>query len=105
MLSAPQERRISPRFPFTLDVEVRTLLQVPFPYKWSQPQIVHGRLQNLSKDGACILTEEDLDEDVVVCELAIPELPVPIPVLMNKRWSEPRAWNGGGHLYGFQFLY
>ena len=35
----------------------------------------------------------------------LPELPVPIPVLTNVRWSEERSNGGYGVLYGLQLLY
>jgi hypothetical protein len=67
---------------------------------------VRGRLQNLSRGGLCILTSESLNgATVVVCEIMVPELPVPIPVLANVRWSEPRNGGNESHLYGFQFVY
>jgi len=42
---------------------------------------------------------------VVVCEILVPELPVPIPVLTNERWSERREGAEENYLYGFQFVY
>jgi hypothetical protein len=87
-----------------LDVDVRKLPLVFSPLEplWT----VRGRLQNLSRGGLCIFTNESLNgTTVMVCELLVPELPVPIPVLTNVRWSEPRGGTDEGHLYGLQFVY
>jgi len=67
-------------------------------------ETVHGRLQNLSRGGLCILADKALSATAaVLCEIIVPELPVPVPVLANVRWSE-RCQNNGGQLYGLQFL-
>ena len=103
MRSADLERRVHPRFPLILDLEVRALAPV---FSQQQPsRTVRSRLQNLSRGGLCIFADESLGgASLVVCELIVPELPAPIPVLTNVRWSE-RCNNGDyGHLYGLQFL-
>jgi len=97
------ERRGFPRFPFLLDVNLRTLLSAVNPQH--PVKSVHGRLQNLSQGGLCILCDESLDATaVVVCEINVPELPVPIPVLANVRWNENRNEGEKCHIYGLQFL-
>ena len=103
MRSADQEHRAYPRFPLILDIKMREL-GLLFSQQQS-PRTVHGRLQNLSRGGLCAFTDESLDgASMVVCEIVLPELPVPIPVLANVRWSE--QLNNGSHrqLYGLQFL-
>jgi hypothetical protein len=87
-----------------LDIDLRKLALAFSP---SEPlRTVRGRLQNLSRGGLCILTGESLNgATVVVCEILVPELPVPIPVLTNVRWSERREGAEENYLYGFQFVY
>ena len=104
MRSQYPERRAHPRFPFVLDIDMRKL---PLVFSPQEPLgTVRGRLQNISRGGLCILTEEGLNgAAVMVCEITVPELPVPIPALTTIRWSEPRGGTGEGHLYGLQFCY
>ena len=103
MQSTGPERRVYPRFPLILDIRMRELVQLFSQY---QPQrTVLGRLQNLSRGGLCISTEECLDgASMIVCEIVVPELPVPIPVITNVRWSEQRVNGAHGQFYGLQFL-
>jgi hypothetical protein len=104
MQSTGPERRVSPRFPLILDIKMRELTQLLLS-QHQQQRTVLGRLQNLSRGGLCISTEEGLDgAGMIVCEIVVPELPVPIPVITNVRWSEPRVNGAHGQLYGLQFL-
>ena len=104
MQSAGPERRAYPRISLILDIEVQEL-----PLLISQPpppRTVLGRLQNLSRGGLSFLTNESLDgASMVMCQIVVPELPVPIPVLANVRWGEQLIDGGYGQLYGLQFLF
>jgi len=104
MLGVAKERRDFPRFPFTLDVDLRML--APAVSTTEPVKSVRGRTQNLSRGGLCILSEESLEgATVVICELSVPDLPVPIPILTNVRWSEYRNEGRNCYLYGLQFLH
>lgn len=103
MRNADQEHRVHPRFPLILDIKMREL-GLLFSQQQS-PQTVLGRLQNLSRGGLCAFTDKSLDgASMVVCDIVVPELPVPIPVLANVRWSEQINNGSYHHLYGLQFI-
>jgi hypothetical protein len=104
MRSGNPERRVHQRFPTTLEIQVHEISAVSSPHE--STRTIQGRLQNLSRGGLCILTDQRLnDMGIAVCEIVLPELPVPIPVLTNVRWSEERSNGGYGVLYGLQILY
>lgn len=88
----------------TLDIQLHEISAVSSPHESTRS--FQGRLQNLSRGGLCILTDQRLKNmGIAVCEIVVPELPVPIPVLTNVRWSEERSNGGYGVLYGLQVLY
>jgi len=66
---------------------------------------VRGRVQNLSRGGVCLLIDRPLEKSaVVVCEIALPDLPLSIPTVMQVRWDEKREVQGEHYLVGLQFL-
>jgi hypothetical protein len=104
MRGVSQECRQYPRFPFILDIDMQKIALVSSPRE--PVQTVHGRLQNLSRGGLCVLADEPMNGvRAVLCEIFVPALSVPIPVLANVRWSEPCHSSNGGRIYGLQFLY
>ena len=98
------ERRQFPRYPQILDIQAQ-----PLPRLDARPQLTHvvrGRMQNLSRGGLCLLTDDHLPaRAVILCELAFPDLPVRVPALMKVCWTEKPGANGDGQLAGLQFVY
>jgi c-di-GMP-binding flagellar brake protein YcgR len=67
---------------------------------------LRGRVQNLSRGGVCVLSDRPLQQHaVVVCEIALPDLPLLIPTVMQVRWEQKRDVEGEQHLVGLQFLF
>jgi hypothetical protein len=50
-----------------------------------------GRIQNISDGGISLLSESALEPTTFVrCSILSPDIPVPIPTLMQVRWSVVR---------------
>jgi len=97
------ERRQFTRYPHMLDVNARELTRLPDP---GPGRTVRGRIQNLSRGGLCILSEEPIaTASLVLCEIVLPEMPVSIPALLNVRWSEKREIARDSYLCGLQFVF
>ena len=98
-----RERREHPRFPQVLDVHARSLSSVhstPMPEKEFD-----GRVQNLSAGGVCILSSLPLPASSFVrCDIAMPDIPVAIPTLMQVRWTAKRGHKTLNYLSGLRFI-
>jgi hypothetical protein len=97
------ERRQHERFPQAMDVHARSLLS---PQATIDPaEEFDGRVHNLSKGGACILTSCPLSPAVFVCcNFPVPDSPVPVPALMQVRWTTKQGRCPASYLSGFQFV-
>ena len=105
MRRSDPDRRQFQRYPQVIDVQAKELSPIGDD---QQPiRLLQGRVTNLSRGGMCILTNEPIAlSGVVLCELSFPKLPVPIPALLNVRWSEKYTGiDGENHLAGLQFLF
>ncbi|MBV9609400.1 MAG: PilZ domain-containing protein [Acidobacteria bacterium] len=97
-----RERRKCPRFPHALDMRARALAQVGSA---KAAAVLRGRVQNLSRGGVCVLSDGPVDKNaVVICEIALPDLPLLIPTVMQVRWDQKREAQGEHYLVGLQFL-
>ena len=68
--------------------------------------VLRGRVQNLSRGGVCVLSDRPLDQHaVIICEIALPDLPLLIPTVMQVRWDQKREVQGEQYLVGLQFLF
>lgn len=68
------------------------------------PREVLGRIQNLSEGGVCLMSSQPLPVSTFVCcEIAVPDMPVSIPALMQVRWSAKRG-KDGHHMNGLRFI-
>jgi hypothetical protein len=60
---------------------------------------------NVSAGGACILGELALERfSVLPCTFHFPEVPAPVPILMQVRWVEPVPSQDGIFRIGLSFL-
>jgi hypothetical protein len=98
-----RERRQHARFPQALDVRARSL--PPVRSRYTAPREIHGRIQNLSEGGACILSSQPLPVATFVsCEIAAPDVPVPIPSLMQVCWNAKRGRDNPHFMTGLRFI-
>ena len=97
------ERRKQTRYPLTCDVDA-----VPPSVGDQQtlnPQTVRGRIVNVSAGGACMLGERSVEPlTVLPCRFHFPSVPVPVPVLMQVRWTEPVPSRHGMCRIGLSFI-
>lgn len=102
--SAEQERREHARFPQAIDVRARTM--PPVRASHATPKEIQGRIQNMSQGGLCVLSTQPLAVSTfVVCEIALPDLPVSIPALMQVRWTVKRGGKEAHHyIHGLRFV-
>ena len=103
MKRAERERRLHARFPQALEVCTRSL--PPVRARYAAPCEIRGRIQNLSEGGACILSAQPLPVSTFVsCEIAAPDVPVPIPSLMQVRWNAKRGRDNQHFVSGLRFI-
>ena len=101
--SAERERRQYARFPQALEVRARSMPPVRAAY--TAPREVQGRIQNLSQGGVCILSSQPLPVSTFFfCEIAVPDIPVPIPALTQVRWNMKRGKDTLHYISGLRFI-
>ncbi len=101
--SAERDRREHARFPQALDVNARTM--PPVRASHAAPREIQGRIQNVSEGGVCILSSQPLPiSTFVFCEIAVPDIPVPIPALMQVRWTAKRGKEAHRYMNGLRFI-
>lgn len=99
---AGRDRRRYPRYPFTCVVRARELSVLGLSRQ--KKGVVRGWIQNVSKGGLCILTNQALDAaNLVRCEISLFKIPVAIPVVLRVRWVDKNP-EGRGYRIGAQFL-
>lgn len=97
-----RERRQHERFPQVLDIHARCLISGDAT---ALPKEFDGRIQNLSKGGACILSSTPLPTSVFVsCDFPVFEAPVSVPTLMQVRWTAKRGRKPPNYISGFEFV-
>lgn len=68
------------------------------------PREVQGRIQNLSQGGICIMSSQPLPvATFFCCEIAMPDIPVSIPALMQVRWTAKRG-REANYINGLRFV-
>ena len=101
--SNEKERREHVRFPQVLEVHTRTL--PPGSAGYTTPKEISGRIQNVSEGGICIMSSTPLPVSTFVCcEIAMPDVPVSIPTLMQVRWTARRGNAGEHYVNGLRFI-
>jgi len=69
------------------------------------PKEIQGRIQNVSQGGLCVLSTQPLAVSTfVVCEIAMPDIPVSIPALMQVRWTVKRGKEAYHYIHGLRFV-
>lgn len=100
--SPKQDRRQHTRFPQTLEVTAQTLPPVHVAATGSTE--ITGRIQNVSEGGICMVSALPLQvASFVCCQIAVPDVPVSIPTLMQVRWTSTRG-NNARHINGLRFV-
>jgi hypothetical protein len=98
MIEAPEFRQDA-RFPRLIELKVMEVS--PSAEAGGQARAIRGHTVNVSRGGMCLLTNEPIPSPFVRCDLQLPNIPVPIPTLMQVRWSQQQGRN---HLSGLQFV-
>lgn len=100
-----RERRQHERFPQVLDVHARCLISGAGQSTAVLPKEFEGRIQNLSKGGACILSSTQLPPTVFVsCDFPVFDSSVTVPALMQVRWTAKRGKKAPNFISGFEFV-
>jgi hypothetical protein len=97
------ERRTESRHSLTCDVDAAppSVRDQEIP----NPHTVRGIAVNVSAGGACILGELSVERfSVLPCTFHFPEVPAPVPILMQVRWVEPVSSHDGVFRIGLSFL-
>jgi PilZ domain len=77
----------------------------PVKTSYAAPREIQGRIQNVSEGGVCILSSQPLPlATFVFCEIAMPDIPVPIPSLMQVRWTSKRGKDTHHYMNGLRFI-
>jgi hypothetical protein len=98
-----KDRREHARFPQAIDVRARTIPPVRASYPPSKE--IQGRIQNVSQGGVCILSTQPLPiSTFVFCDIAMPDIPVSIPTLMQVRWTAKRGREAHHYIHGLRFV-
>ena len=83
---------------------VRPLPQLG-PGKKTNPDVVAGRIQNISQGGVCIITSRPLEKSAIVrCEILISDAPVKIATLMQVRWTQEQKFESEAFVSGLAFI-
>jgi PilZ domain len=100
-----RERRVHERFPQVLDVHARCLISGAGPATPILPKEFDGRIQNLSKGGACILSSVPLSPAAFIsCDFPLSDSQVAVPTLMQVRWTAKRGRKPPNYISGFEFV-
>jgi PilZ domain len=98
-----QAQRHDRRFPCSLELRVSQLTPLGTPRNGPKTAI-GGRVQNVSRDGACLISNRSIPASSLVrCEIVVPGTRVTIPTLMRVRWTQ-RNSNRRRYKIGLQFL-
>lgn len=98
-----QERRRHERYRHVLDVHTRCLLSTQT--NTDPPKEFDGRIQNLSNNGACILSSYPLEPAAFVsCSFPVFDAPVSVPTLMQVRWTTKIGSKAPSYVIGFEFV-
>lgn len=103
MTRLPSERRQHERFPQLIDVQARCLLSGVG--NDDLPPQFHGRIQNVSDGGACILSSHALKPAMFICcSFPVGDAPTLVPALMQVRWTAKRGAKAPNYISGFQYV-
>jgi hypothetical protein len=99
------DRRREERFPQSLELTVQ-----PLPELGSRGKLrvvaLHGRLQNISRGGICLMTSRPIKRfSVLRCDINLGDAPIQVPTLMQVRWTRKQDKLPDSFLSGLKFLF
>jgi c-di-GMP-binding flagellar brake protein YcgR len=98
-----RDRRHSRRFPHRIKLNARKLSPPGAVARESRP--IRGRTRDISEGGICFVGDRSLPTSSLVrCEILLPDMAVPIPTLMQVRWSAQRKSLDAQYVCGLQFV-
>jgi hypothetical protein len=98
------ERRHEVRLPQNLEVIVTRLPQLGSPEN-GEARVVTGHLQNISRDGVCLVTSSPIGKSSVLrCEIPMGDAPLRIATLMQVRWTRRQATAPDTFISGLEAL-
>jgi c-di-GMP-binding flagellar brake protein YcgR len=98
-----RDRRHSRRFPHRITLTARKLSPPGAVSRESRP--IRGRTRDISEGGICFVGDRYLPTSSLVrCEILLPDTAVPIPTLMQVRWSAERKSLDARYVCGLQFV-
>lgn len=103
--AAETDRRQHPRFPQLLEMLAHELPTATSPPATPAGDPISGRVQNVSQGGLCVLSPRPLAKAALLrCEILGTDMPVPIPTLMQVRWTRKQRVSPESYLCGLKFL-
>lgn len=85
-----------------LEVRGRSLLSIQASN--SPTKDFDGRIQNVSRGGMCLLSPVPLlTATFVCCEIAMPDVPVAVPTLLQVKWTA-KDQRTASHISGLRFV-
>jgi hypothetical protein len=101
--SETRDRRQYPRFPHPMK-----LLATELPQSGSFTQrktTIKGSIENISRGGICVLSDRSIPNSALVrCEFLLSDVPIPVPTLMQVRWTRKHDSREAGYISGLHFL-
>lgn len=101
--SETRDRRQYPRFPHPMK-----LLATELPQSGSFTQrktTIKGSIENISRGGICVLSDRSIPNSALVrCEFLLSDVPIPVPTLMQVRWTRKHDSREAGYTWGLHFL-
>jgi hypothetical protein len=83
---------------------VRELPQLGFEEK-PESGAVPARIQNISQGGVCLVTSFPAERLAVLrCEIAVGDLPMRVPTLMQVRWTQKQSESPDTYISGLEAL-
>ena len=99
------DRRQHPRFPQLLELQAREVQTLGSGSEIEIEKAVIGRVQNVSRGGICLVSPQPMAQSCLVrCEIAVSEIPVSIPTLMQVRWTRKQSLQADTYVTGLQFV-
>ena len=97
------ERRRCPRYADVLEIELTVVPTLESRQRRTPP--LHGRVQNVSNAGMCLVTEQPLEgASLLRCGVPLPGAPVAVPTLMQVRWTRQNGAKSASYMSGLQFI-
>ena len=103
-LATQIDHRREARYPQNIDVTVQALPELGSSRKLKTVAF-HGRVQNVSDGGMCLVTSHPIEKSSVLrCEITLGDVPLRIATLMQVRWTRKQQLEPESYLSGLEFL-